>query len=417
MLSMDSEQMFDIAVKYIDEHSLTEFYDNVFVPALLLSEEDRHSGALAEMRQKFIFEAGRELIEELERRSENQSPTPASVQPGEQSPALPGTASAAQVLLEHPSETTSPVVFGIPARDDADELVALMLRHLLREQGLATTVCPVATSAEKCAESLGQNSVKAAFISGLPPSALLPSRQTYRRLKEHRPRLRTVVGVWSREANVTELKQRLGPRTGDELAIRLGEAVKHIVEAVKVAAPETAASLPVTTSKDEEKRLKEIDRLGLLNTAPDELFDAVVRDLAHVFNVPISLVSIVDSDRQFWKAHLGLPPDLAEARESPRETSICGHVITEDALLVVEDTTKDRRFADNPFLTERGIRFYAGAPLRTKNGQLVGSLCVIDTKPRQLDDRLQCLLKARAAELMEAVETRQEMPAASARRA
>src|SRR5207249_424200 len=122
MLSMESEEMFDLASNYIDEHSLEQFYEDVFVPALRLAEEDRHSGALAEVRERFILQSSRELIEELERKDEISPGTDGSIS----SAAQPGSA-----------------VLAIPARDDADELVAMMLCQLLRRRGIPAAVRPL----------------------------------------------------------------------------------------------------------------------------------------------------------------------------------------------------------------------------------------------------------------------------------
>ncbi|HZW46073.1 MAG TPA: GAF domain-containing protein, partial [Microvirga sp.] len=91
-------------------------------------------------------------------------------------------------------------------------------------------------------------------------------------------------------------------------------------------------------------------------------------------------------------------------RQAPREVSICGHVVATDEVVVAEDVTKDPRFADNPLVLEKGIRFYAGAPLRTAAGLVLGSLCVIDTSPRLFSDEEKGRLQAIADELMEEVE-------------
>ena len=95
-----------------------------------------------------------------------------------------------------------------------------------------------------------------------------------------------------------------------------------------------------------------------------------------------------------------MPDELEKARQAPRETSICGHVVAIDAPLVVEDTARDPRFANNSFLRENGIRFYAGAPLRTSSGHVIGSLCVIDTRPRTIGGRDIKLLQVIADGLM-----------------
>src|SRR5690606_10058569 len=96
--------------------------------------------------------------------------------------------------------------------------------------------------------------------------------------------------------------------------------------------------------------------------------------------------------------------DFAEPEENPRAASICGHVAAGNDLLVVEDLAKDERFAESPMVRERGIRFYAGAPLRTRSGHVVGSLCVVDTNPREVSEEQMRLLQAAADQLMERVQ-------------
>jgi GAF domain-containing protein len=99
-------------------------------------------------------------------------------------------------------------------------------------------------------------------------------------------------------------------------------------------------------------------------------------------------------------------PALNQCRTSSRDTSICGHVVAGGEMVVVRDVAKDGRFAGNPFLLENGIRFYAGAPLRTSSGFVLGSLCVIDTKPRIFAQTEQKLLQLIADELMAKIEAR-----------
>ena len=122
--------------------------------------------------------------------------------------------------------------------------------------------------------------------------------------------------------------------------------------------------------------------------------------------MPIALVSLVDRDRLFFKSQTGLPDDLATARQTPRDVSVCGHVVASNELLVVEDLARDRRFAGNPFVRARGLRFYAGAPLRAPGGQPIGSLCLLDVKPRQFTARDRRHLQEYAAEVTEEIARR-----------
>ena len=130
----------------------------------------------------------------------------------------------------------------------------------------------------------------------------------------------------------------------------------------------------------------------------------MTRKVAQAFDAPIALVSLIDGERQLWPGATGLPQDLETARQASREVSICGHVVASDEVLVIEDVTTDPRFAENPWLLEKGVRFYAGAPLRTSSGLVLGSLCVIDTKPRSFSERDRQLLQVIADELIAKVE-------------
>src|SRR4051794_3244171 len=114
---------------------------------------------------------------------------------------------------------------------------------------------------------------------------------------------------------------------------------------------------------DEAERLAALRRLEILDTPPEEAFDRLGRLTAAMVGTPMAVISLVDESRQWFKARLGL-----EATETPREIAFCAHAILGDQPLVVEDATRDPRFADNPLVTgEPFIHFYAGAPIRTRD--------------------------------------------------
>jgi GAF domain-containing protein len=132
---------------------------------------------------------------------------------------------------------------------------------------------------------------------------------------------------------------------------------------------------------NEADRLAALYAALLLDTPPEERFDKIVAFAATEFNVPIALITLVDSDRQWFKARIGL-----DACSTARDISFCGHAILQPAILVIEDALTDARFHDNPLVTGAPhIRFYAGAPIVDAGGHALGTLCVIDTAPRQFD--------------------------------
>ena len=142
--------------------------------------------------------------------------------------------------------------------------------------------------------------------------------------------------------------------------------------------------------KNETKRLAKLQSLDILDTLEEQAYDDLTFLAAQICETPISLVSLIDQSRQWFKSHYGL-----DARETPREYAFCGHAINQDGLLIVEDAALDDRFVDNPLVTgEPNIRFYAGAPLILENNIRVGTLCVIDRKPRVLTEKQKTSLEA-----------------------
>lgn len=139
---------------------------------------------------------------------------------------------------------------------------------------------------------------------------------------------------------------------------------------------------------DEATRLATLQGLDILDTPPEERFDRLTRLAKRLFGVPIVLVSLVDANRQWFKSCIGL-----SVNETSREVSFCGHTILADEVFLVPNAVMDARFADNPLVTsEPHIRFYAGCPLKSDNGSRLGTLCLIDREPRDMDaDDLQLL--------------------------
>ncbi|OYU46554.1 MAG: histidine kinase [Burkholderiales bacterium PBB4] len=135
------------------------------------------------------------------------------------------------------------------------------------------------------------------------------------------------------------------------------------------------------TPSDEDDRLSALRQLLILDTPEEERFDRITAFAAEEFEVPIAVVSMVDTDRTWFKSRVGL-----ELHEAPRDVSFCGHAILQDAPFVVPDAALDERFADNPNVAlEPHVRFYAGACLSLPSGHNVGTLCLFDFKPREMD--------------------------------
>jgi PAS domain S-box-containing protein len=156
---------------------------------------------------------------------------------------------------------------------------------------------------------------------------------------------------------------------------------------------------------NETERLAALRRYNVLDTQPESAFDDLTRLAAQICGAPISLITLVDANRQWFKSRFGL-----DTVETPREQSFCTHAILQSELLVIEDVTKDERFADNPVVTSGWrCRFYAGAPLRTGDGYALGTLAVLDRQPRRLVPQQLEALRTLARQVMTHLELRRHL--------
>ena len=155
----------------------------------------------------------------------------------------------------------------------------------------------------------------------------------------------------------------------------------------------------------EASRIAALNRYAILDTEPEQSFDDLVTLAAHICKTPMAMLSLVDEHRQWFKSKVGV-----QVRETPREISICTHAIQQDDLFIVPDTRQDPRFRDNPLVVgEPRVRFYAGAPLINEDGFALGTLCVVDREPRELDeDQKNALLSLRRLALAQ-MELRQNL--------
>ena len=153
---------------------------------------------------------------------------------------------------------------------------------------------------------------------------------------------------------------------------------------------------------NEAERLDALYRCRILDTPAEAEFDDFTELAAHICNVPIALISLIDSDRQWFKSRVGL-----DAPETHRDMAFCSHAILDTGLFEIGDTLEDERFRDNPLVTgDPRIRFYAGTPLVTGDGQALGTLCVIDTKPRELSPAQKKALATLGRQVMRQIDLR-----------
>ena len=155
--------------------------------------------------------------------------------------------------------------------------------------------------------------------------------------------------------------------------------------------------------RDEQARLDALRRYSILDTLPEQIYEDVTALASLICGTPMSMISLVDADRQWFKSEVG----LNGLRETPRSQSFCAHTLGTARTLIVKDATQDQRFKDNPAVQGApGVRFYAGAPIIEADGHVLGTVCVIDTTPRELSLIQVAALEALARHVMAMMEMR-----------
>jgi predicted PurR-regulated permease PerM/methylmalonyl-CoA mutase cobalamin-binding subunit len=383
--SMDSAEEF--VTKYVETETLTALYDNVLIPAIGAVEIDAHRGSLSAEQRTSALQRVHEIIDDFngwepsrKNADEQKSDDLIGVTP----------AIGSRVLC-------------LPASAYRDELAGEMLAQLLRNRGFEAENVPARLKREELIDRTVKIQPECICVSVLPPTSIAQARHLASAIRERLKSVTIMVGVWSARFDAEKLRERLRGAHVSDAAVSLTDAVQRVH---KMTAAITDAMLPAPTPRNEEERLVELIGLNLLDTPMEAEFDRVTGRLTKLFKVSIALITLIDKDRQWFKSQAGLPADLAEARSTSRDVSLCGHVIAKDEILIVRDLARDPRFANNPFVKENRLRFYAGVPLRGPNGFPIGSLCILDTKPREITSQEQELLKMIAADVMERIKRR-----------
>lgn len=387
LLSFSTDSAEEFATKYVETESLTALYDKVLIPAIAAVEIDAHSGSLTAEQRTSASQRIHEIIDDFS---------------GWEASRNDKDEQKSDDLIEFAPPIGSRVLC-LPASAYRDELAGEMLAQLLRNKGFEVENLPARLKAEELIDRTVEIRPECICVSVLPPTSIAQARHLCSAIHERLGSVTILLGVWSARFDAEKLRDRLRATHVSDVAVSLADAVQRIC---KMSAAITDAMLPAPTPPNEEERLAELNGLNLLNTPMEADFDQVTERLTKLFKVPIALLTLIDKDRQWFKSQTGLPADLAEARSTSRDVSLCGHVIAKDEVLIVRDLARDPRFANNPFVKERGLRFYAGVPLRGPNGFPIGTLTILDTKPREMTSQEQDLLKMIAGDVMEQIKRR-----------
>ncbi len=382
LLAGKTEDAVEIGEVFLDDHSSVEFYDQLAVPVLRMAENDRQGSSddvgvrrsLAENAITVVREVADYAHELRLANAEDQS--------------------------SRSIRAVGEPVLCVGGRTELDLVAAEIVALALKERRIGARVLPFVRLSQTGIRQLDFRGVEVICLAFSSPTPGTSIRSVCRRIRRHVPDIKIALWLWNfvPNDNATEVSKQLLVDTvvlsADSTAKQIDAWVtRHISDPMK-AAPQT---------ETEEDRIIAIRQLGLLS-GQSKLFDEVAAKVAAAFGTAIALVTVIDEEHQHWAGAVGLPEKLDACRMSDRETSICGHVIAANDILIIEDVAKDPRFANNPFLLENGIRFYAGAPLRTSAGTALGSLCVIDLKPRSFSPEDGAVLQEMARQLMIKIE-------------
>ena len=235
LLAMDPEEATEVAEDYLETSTLTDLYDAVLLPALSLAEQDRHHGALDDVKQRFVHQTTREIVEDFGERAVRSESDPR--QPSESDAPAPVSA-----------DGEGAAILCLPARDEADEIAGIMLAQLLSQRGLNASVASTGILSSEKIEKVGADSAPIVCVSALPPFAATHARYLAKRLRPKYPKLKLVVGIWQ-PGNIAKKSQDRLAKTGiDKLVTTLAEAVTELERMSHHAAADVNAPTPISAA-------------------------------------------------------------------------------------------------------------------------------------------------------------------------
>jgi predicted PurR-regulated permease PerM len=369
LIANDTDEAIEIASAEIEKSSVVAFYDAIGIDVLRLASEEHLRNASAEHRLRLL--SGMDtLLDDLRD--------------------------------QHPSTLSSkekPAVLCIGGKWEIDALAGEMLAHALALEGIAASFQPAASVSADYLAKLDLKGADIVCLSYLTPNPAIPARHACRRLRRRCPDVRIVLALWNAPSELLESESVESLRT-DAVVTSVQEAVRRIQRLVN---PEEAkAAQEASLPDDDATRVDALIATQVLEGDKREALDALAKRAAEVFNTGIAVISTIDKDREYFVGQSGKFPkaitdEAGALLPMVREHAICNYVVGDDEALVVPDIERDPRFADNETIKLWDVRFYAGAPLRIADGQIIGALCILDSKPRTLEGDEVTLLETMAA--------------------
>jgi predicted PurR-regulated permease PerM len=305
---------------------------------------------------------------------------------------------------EYPAalDVSEPRVVCIGGKWEIDSIACEMLAHALALDGIPAAQRREGIVTARHVSNLDLDGIEVICLSYFSREPAAAIKSFCRRLRQRWPDRKIVLALWNAPEDLLELAtiRALG---ADEVVTSIHEAVRRIH---RIVAPEEARQVQMATiPPDDARRVAALLATRVLDGHAREDLDGLAKRAADVFNVKYALISALDAQHEFIVGQSmdmpgSLPRNRADMIMMERDAAICNHVVADGERLVVNDTQRDPRFAEHPVMALWGARFYAGAPLKTAHGHVLGALCLFDTAPRKFADAELELLDSLAADVV-----------------
>jgi predicted PurR-regulated permease PerM/GAF domain-containing protein len=370
----DARSLLDATLK---NRARAEAYDSVIVPALIMIEEARHSEEMTTARAEEVLQSVGELVEDLTIET-----TPGSKQ----------------------TESTKSVMC-IPARDCADEIACQLVQQVLDDTA-SVQIIGADSPMSNVQELITRVQPAVICVVGIPPRAVRHAKMRCHQIRARFPESVVVACILGDEKDLSSLRSRIPTEDAQHVVSSLQLMRDYLISVlcpttvVLESTKETEGA--AKTTRELTADIREVEQTDPFDGPAEGMFDRLAAHLARSFDAPIALITAADGERHFWEAQCGLPEDSTNGSEP--DCSICNTLVSSESLCVVADTAEDERFCDDPFLKGHGIRFCVAVPLKGHDEKVIGSLCVLDTRPRQITEKQRETVVSVAESVMMAIE-------------
>jgi GAF domain-containing protein len=380
MLASNTRDARALVETMLKTRSRTEVYDSVIVPALTMIEEAKHSEEMTAARAEEVLQSTEDLIEEL------------YIEVG--------------FAAQHRSKSGKSIIC-IPARDFADEIACELAQQVLEDIASVRIVSADASLAS-LQQWMARKQAEVICVVGVPPGAVRYTKMRCHQIRTRFPESVVLACILGDEKDLSSLRSRIPSEDAQHVASSLQLMSDYLRSVLRPVSTEPGWTQETENAAETGRvltgEIQEIQQPDPFDGPAEGMFDRLATNLARSFDAPIALITATDGELQFWEAQCGLPENFLSANGAMRDCSICMRLAESGALSVVADTAEDERFADDAFLKDHGIRFCAVAPLKDHDENVVGSLCVLDTRPRQITEKQKETLVSAAESVMTAIE-------------